>query len=146
MTISDESRYRLYLRLEQVLGPEEATVLMESLPPGGWAAVATKRDIDALGLSTKRDLEALGLSTKRDIDSLAVATKRDIDALGLSTRRDMEAVRVDMRGLEDRVDLRFDAFSARMDARLERELRLMSWRVILAMLTLASLAVAAPHL
>ena len=113
MTISDESRYRLYLRLEEVLGPEEATVLMEHLPPGGWAEVATKRDLEALGVSTTREMAAL---------------------------------RVDMRGLEERVDLRFDAFSARMDARLERELRLMSWRVILAMLTLTSLAVAAPHL
>ena len=135
MTISDESRYRLYQRLEEVLGPEEAIALMEHLPPGGWAEVATKRDIDALGLSTKRD-----------IDSLAVSTKRDIEALGVSTTREMEALRVDMRGLGDRVDLRFEVLSARMDARLERELRLLSWRVILAMLTLVSVAVAAPHL
>ena len=48
MAISEENRHHLYQRLEQVLGPEEATVLMEHLPPVGWADVATKRDLDAL--------------------------------------------------------------------------------------------------
>ena len=48
MAISEESRHHLYQRLEQVLGPSEATVLMEHLPPVGWADVATKRDLDAL--------------------------------------------------------------------------------------------------
>ena len=48
MAISEESRHHLYQRLEQVLGPAEATVLMEHLPPVGWADVATKRDLDVL--------------------------------------------------------------------------------------------------
>lgn len=48
MAISEESRHHLYQRLEDVLGPREATVLMEHLPPLGWADVATKRDLDAL--------------------------------------------------------------------------------------------------
>ena len=48
MAISEESRHHLYQRLEQVLGPAEATVLMEYLPPVGWADVATKRDLDVL--------------------------------------------------------------------------------------------------
>ena len=48
MAIDEHSRLELFSRLEQVLGPEHATVLMEHLPPVGWADVATKRDLDHL--------------------------------------------------------------------------------------------------
>ncbi|HYD10266.1 MAG TPA: hypothetical protein VEA78_09190 [Acidimicrobiales bacterium] len=46
MAITEQDRHRTYQRLEQVLGSEEATTLMEHLPPVGWADVATKRDLD----------------------------------------------------------------------------------------------------
>ena len=49
MAISEESRHHPYQRLEEVLGPTEAAVLMAHLPPVGWADVATKRDLDVLG-------------------------------------------------------------------------------------------------
>ena len=48
MVLDERSRHELYLRLEEVLGPEAATTLMEHLPPVGWADVATKHDLDAL--------------------------------------------------------------------------------------------------
>lgn len=50
MTITEESRHRMYQRLEAVLGPDEAATLMEHLPPVGWADVATKRDLDMMSL------------------------------------------------------------------------------------------------
>ena len=49
MAVTEENRHRLYQRLEAVLGAQEATTLMELVPPVGWADVATKRDLDALG-------------------------------------------------------------------------------------------------
>jgi len=48
VAVTEETRHRLYQRLEEVLGAEEATTLMELVPPVGWADVATKRDLDAL--------------------------------------------------------------------------------------------------
>ena len=48
MAITEQARHHLYLRLEELIGPEEAAVLMEHLPPVGWADVATKRDLDYL--------------------------------------------------------------------------------------------------
>ncbi len=37
----------LYDRLEEVLGVGSGDILMEYLPPVGWADVATRRDLDA---------------------------------------------------------------------------------------------------
>jgi hypothetical protein len=86
MAITEQDRHRLYERLEQVLGPEEAATLMEHLPLIGWADVATKRDIEQLGTATKRDIEQLGTATKRDIGHLEL----DIDHVTASLSRDLE--------------------------------------------------------
>lgn len=48
MEVDDRSRHELVQRLDEVLGPEAADILMSHLPPVGWADVATKRDLDAL--------------------------------------------------------------------------------------------------
>ena len=56
MAISEEARHRLYLALEQSIGPDQATTLMSHLPPVGWADVATKRDLEMQDLK----LEAVG--------------------------------------------------------------------------------------
>ncbi len=65
MTIDERSRHRLYLRLEEVLGQEEATVLMEHLPPVGWADVATKHDVDDLRADLQRlDRKVDGLDAR----------------------------------------------------------------------------------
>ena len=45
MVVDDRSRHELYRRLEEVLGLEAATTLIEHLPPAGWAEVATKHDL-----------------------------------------------------------------------------------------------------
>ena len=76
MTISEESRHRLYQRLEEVIGHDEATVLMEHLPPVGWADVATKRDLDHLERRFDRlqsDLRTYMLATMSMIVAFAGA-------------------------------------------------------------------------
>lgn len=56
----DEQKLRrsLHERLEAALGPDEAALLMDYLPPVGWADIARKSDLEHLALLTKRDLEA----------------------------------------------------------------------------------------
>lgn len=65
MALDERSRHGLYLKLEQVLGPEEATTLMEHLPPVGWADVATKHDLEQLGVH----LEQFGGHLEKEIQS-----------------------------------------------------------------------------
>ena len=71
MAITDEARNRLYNTPREKLGAEDATTMMELLPPVGWADVATKRDLDHLAVLTKRDIDRLALAVERlgaDID------------------------------------------------------------------------------
>ncbi|HEX9994203.1 MAG TPA: hypothetical protein VGB14_14840 [Acidimicrobiales bacterium] len=59
MAITEATRHRLYQALEQAIGQEEATTLMEHLPPVGWDDVATRRDIDHLRGEMELRFEAL---------------------------------------------------------------------------------------
>ena len=81
MALDERARYHLYLRLEEQLGSEAATTLMEHLPPTGWADVATKRDLDHLQDATKSDLALL---------------RADIDLLGSQLRLEMRDVALDL--------------------------------------------------
>ncbi len=58
MTIDERSRHELHLKLEQVLGPKSAAILMEHLPPAGWGEVATRRDLDHLREELTSRIEA----------------------------------------------------------------------------------------
>lgn len=41
------------------MGPERAAVMMDLLPPVGWADIATKADLDAVRLDLKSDMKLL---------------------------------------------------------------------------------------
>lgn len=46
--MDERARHQLFVKLEQVPGEEEATTLMETLPPVGYTELATKQDLVAL--------------------------------------------------------------------------------------------------
>ena len=58
MTITDAQRHRLHTRLDQVLGEEDAAVLISHLPPSGWSDVARTRDLDQLEARLEARFEA----------------------------------------------------------------------------------------
>ena len=66
MATDERSRHRLYQRLEAILGPDEASVLMAHLPPTGWGDVATRSDLEKL----RADLEHFRAATRSDLENL----------------------------------------------------------------------------
>jgi hypothetical protein len=91
MSISEADRHQLIRLLSEAITPEGAALLMEHLPPVGWADVATKRDVDALAAITKRDLDAHAALTKKDLDAHAALTMKDLDAHAARTKQDLDA-------------------------------------------------------
>ena len=70
MAVDEAARHRLYERLEAVLGAEEATILMEHLPPVGWVDVATTRDLDALAATFRLEHEVLRETNRLEHEGL----------------------------------------------------------------------------
>lgn len=48
MTVDEAARRALFAKLEEQLGPEPASTLMESLPPAGLTTLATRQDLEVL--------------------------------------------------------------------------------------------------
>jgi hypothetical protein len=57
----DEQRLRqsLHTRLAELVGADETALLMNYLPPVGWADVATKRDLDVLATELRSEMAVL---------------------------------------------------------------------------------------
>ena len=154
MVIDERSRHAMFTRLQEVLGEEQATVLMEHLPPVGWADVATKHDIDALRVGTKHDIDALRVATKHDLDALRVATKHDIDALRAVTKHDLDALRVSTKrdlehavaSLEQRSEILENRLLATFRAELNVQTRTMIYAMSASTVTVATLAFGAARL
>lgn len=67
MAITEAGRHRMYGRFEEIFGNEVATMLMEHLPPVGWADVATKRDLDHLAMEVRLELSELRTELHREL-------------------------------------------------------------------------------
>ncbi len=68
MSITEASRFQLRTAIGQILSEEAADTLMERLPPGGWADVATKTDLQHLRDELKDDMHALQLTIEATLE------------------------------------------------------------------------------
>ena len=80
MVINEHSRHELYGKLEQVLGDQAATTLMEHLPPVGWADVATKQDLRVLEQRMDMRFEAMDMKFENLENRMLAAFRAELMA------------------------------------------------------------------
>jgi hypothetical protein len=87
MGASANDRHRLHVRLEQLLGAEDAATLMEHLPPSPWDDLATKADLRMV----RDEMRGLRDDLRADMGRLEDRLKEHVDlrvkaSVGDSTR------------------------------------------------------------
>jgi hypothetical protein len=91
MAASANDRHRLHVRLEQLLGAEDAATLMEHLPPSPWDDLATKADLRLLRDELRDEMRGLRDDLRADMGRLEERLKEHVDlrvkaSVGDSTR------------------------------------------------------------
>jgi hypothetical protein len=79
LAIDERTRHQLFLRLEEILGDEDANTLMEHLPPVGWADVATKSDLADLERRVDLRFELSEERTMRAIHEMASTLRAEMN-------------------------------------------------------------------
>ena len=115
MAVDERSRRAMRSRLEEVLGEEYATTLMEYLPP---EEVATKRDLE--GLEERLTLRFSGVEGRMDgLEGRMDGLEGRMD--GLSGRMDgLERNMIAMeRRLNERIDLKTESLENRLHSAID---------------------------
>ena len=89
MAISEHDRRVMYDGLTQALGGEVADLLMDHLPPVGWADVATKRDLEHTTVMHRVDLDAAVAHLRADMVDFGGQLRTEMADLGGQLRTEM---------------------------------------------------------
>ena len=108
MSIDEQSRRELHDRLQEALGSAPAETLMASLPPQGWADVATKDDLARVEERFTVRLDAMDERFGVRLDAMDERFTGRLDGMD-------ERFGARFEGLSDR----FDRLSERFDLKLE---------------------------
>ena len=124
MTIAEHDRWLLHNRLRDVIGSQEADILMEHLPPAGWNHLATKQDLELTTALLRQDLQSeisgFRQELKTEISEVRQELKTEISAVRLELKTEIADVRVEM----------------------ERGFRSQTWKMVTSMIATQSISVA----
>ncbi len=131
MSITDRQRLKLLRTLETVIGPEDASTLMDHLPPVTWANVATIDHVSVVGDQTTKALRG-------EMQVLSTQLRSEMHTMSTQLRSEMHTMSTELRGElnELRVELQSEIAGqvARLEVTVERGFR----RQILALGTLGT--------
>ena len=142
MSITDRQRLKLLRTLETVIGPEDASTLMDHLPPVTWANVATVDHVSAIGDQTTKtlrsEMQVLSTQLRSEMSELRVELRSDMTVLSNQLRNEMNQLGTELRSEMNRLGIQLrseiDQHGSRLEATIERGFR----RQILALVTLGT--------
>ena len=150
LAFTEQNKRRLHARLCEVIGTEEADILMEQLPPFTWTDFVTKQNLEELRNSLKRDLEDQSVGLKHDIEFSAIATRTELEQMITKSRNDLEQAftrtRTDLEQAltQTRTDLEkslmevqhsVETTKLELTAMIERGFRNQSWKMFTAIMS-----------
>ena len=128
LAFTEQNKRRLHARLCEVIGTEEADILMEQLPPITWTEFATKRDLDELRIATKHDIEFSAIATRTELEQVMTKTRTDLEQLIFQTRTDLEKSIMEVKHSVETTKLE-------ITATIERGFRNQSWKKFTAIMS-----------
>ena len=142
MSITDRQRLKLLRTLETVIGPEDASTLMDHLPPVTWANVATVDHVSAIGDQTTKtlrsEMQVLSTQLRSEMNELRVELRSDMTVLSNQLRNEMNQLGTELRSEMNQLGIQLrseiDQHGSRLEAAIERGFR----RQILALVTLGT--------
>ena len=131
MSITDRQRLKLLRTLETVIGPEDASTLMDHLPPVTRANVATIDHVSVVGDQTTKalrsEMHTLSTELRGELNELRVELRSEMAVLANQLRSEMNEFGIQLRS-------EIDQHGSRLEAAIERGFR----RQILALGTLGT--------
>ena len=114
MAIDEAARHRLHAKLEQVIGAEEAAILMSQLPSAGWPDLATEKDVSQLGYALRTEMNALGYALRTEMNALGDSLRGEMNALEGRLRGEMNALGNQLRTEMERLATRLIMWTSSM--------------------------------
>ena len=131
MSITDRQRLKLLRTLETIIGPEDASTLMDHLPPVTWAKVATIDHVSVVGEQTTKalrgEMQVLSTQLRSDMHTLSTQLRSEMNEFGIELRSEMNQLGTQLRS-------EIDQHGSRLEAAVERGFR----RQVLALVTLGT--------
>ncbi len=123
MSVDDRTRNDLYRKLESVLGAEEANTLMAHLPPTTWRELATRPDVDHLGIALRAEIQALGTELRAEIQTLGTELRAEIQALDTNIDNLGTELRAEIQTLDTKIDNLGTELRAEMVTAVNRQIK-----------------------